>query len=87
MTMHKALHPRKDVNIFYAPRKERGRGFACIEVNPHAPIQRLKYCIEMCGGLLIRATRNNTDNTSINGAKITRKQKWEEKQLYEHFKR
>ena len=31
-------------------------------------------------------TRNNTDNTIINKTKITRQQKWEEKQLYWHFK-
>ena len=35
---------------------------------------------------LITTTRNNTDNTRINRTKITRKQKWEEKQLYGHFK-
>ena len=38
-------------------------------------------------GKLITSTRNNTDNTNINRTKITRKQKWEEKQLYRHFKR
>ena len=38
-------------------------------------------------GRLITVTRNNTDNTSINRTKITRKQKWGEKQLYGYFKR
>ena len=38
-------------------------------------------------GTTITATRNNTDNTNINRTKITRKQKWEEKQLYGYFKR
>ena len=33
------------------------------------------------------ATRNNTNNTRINRTKITRKQKWQEKQFYGHFKR
>ena len=37
-------------------------------------------------GGLITATRNNTNNTSINRAQITKKQKWEEKQLNEDFK-
>ena len=37
-------------------------------------------------GRLTTATRNNTDNTSINRTTITRKQKWKEKQLYGRFK-
>ena len=36
---------------------------------------------------LITATRNDTDNTKTNGTTITRKQKWEEKQLDRRFKR
>ena len=31
MTMHKALHPRDDVDRLYVSRKERGRGLASIE--------------------------------------------------------
>ena len=31
MTMHKALHPRDDVDRLYVSRKEGGRGFASIE--------------------------------------------------------
>ena len=33
----------------------------------------------------ITATKNNTDNVSTNRTTITRKQKWEEKQLYGRF--
>ena len=36
------------------------------------------------GGILITATRNNTDNTSINRTEITRKQKWEENKCMDH---
>ena len=36
---------------------------------------------------LITAIRNDTDNTMDNRMTITRKQKWEGKQLYERFKR
>ena len=39
------------------------------------------------GGKLITPTRNNTDNTRTKRTTITRNQKWEEKQLYERFKR
>ena len=38
-------------------------------------------------GGLITAIRNRTDNTMDNNVTITRKQKWEEKQLYGRFKR
>ena len=31
MTMHKALHPRHDVDRLYVSRKERGRGLVSIE--------------------------------------------------------
>ena len=36
---------------------------------------------------LIKAIRNDTDNKMDNRMTITRKQKWEEKQLYGRFKR
>ena len=35
---------------------------------------------------LFTVTRNNTNNTGINRTAITRKQKWEEKQLYGYSK-
>ena len=44
--------------------------------------------IKKRGGRTITTTRNNTDSTSNNRKKKNnRKQKWEEKQLYGHFKR
>ena len=46
-----------------------------------------KYDIKMSKERLITATRNNTENKKINRKTITRKQKWEEKQLYGYFKR
>ena len=57
-----------------------------IEDSVDASIQ-LEVYIEKSGGRLITASRNNTDNTRSKRTKITRKQKWEEKQLYGHFKR
>ena len=41
--------------------------------------------MENCWGRLITATRNNTNDTKISRTKITRKQKWEEKQFYGRF--
>ena len=73
------LHPSDDVDRLYAPRKEGGRGLAYIEDSIDASIQWLEDDIEKCGGRLITATRNNTDNISINWTKITGKQKLEEK--------
>ena len=87
MTMHKALHPRDDVNRRYVSRKEGGRGLASIEESVDAWIQRLEDYIQKHEGRLITATRNDTDNTMDNRMTITRKQKWEGKQLYGRFKR
>ena len=86
MTMHKALHPRDDVDRLYASRKERRRGLASIKDSVDAAIQRLEDCIEKHGGL-ITATRNDSDNTKTNRMTITWKQKREEKQIYGRFKR
>ena len=87
MTRHKALHSRDDVNRRYVSRKEGGRGLASIEDSVHASIQRHKDDIQKHEGGFITATRNDTENTMNNRMIITRKQKWEGKQLYERFKR
>ena len=78
MTMHKALHPRDDVDRVYVSRKEGGRGLSSIQDSVDASVQRIEDYIKNCGGRLVTATRNNTDNTSINRTKITWKQKREE---------
>ena len=70
MTMHKALHPRDDVDRLYVSRKEGGRG---ITIGKHE-----------VG--LITTIRNDTDNTMDNRMTMTRKQKWEGKQLFERFR-
>ena len=84
MTMHKALHPRDDIDRQYLSRKEGGRGLATIENSVDASIQQLEGKLE---GSVFTAIRDNTDSTMDNGMTITRKQKWEEKQLDERFKR
>ena len=86
MTMHEVLHPRDDVDRLYVSRKERGRGLASIEDSVDASIQRLEDYIQKHEGGLITATRNDTENTMNNRMTITRKQKWEGKQLYGRFK-
>ena len=87
MTMHKALHTREDMDRLYVYRKEGGRGLASIEDSVDASIQRLEDYIEKHEGGLIKAIRNNTDNTIDNRMTKTRKQKWEVKQLHGRFKR
>ena len=87
MTMHKALHPRDDVDILYVSRKEGGRGLASIEDTVHASIQRLEDNIEKHERGLITTIINYTDNTINERMTTTRKQKWEGKQLYGRFKR
>ena len=86
MTMHKALHPRDDIDRLYVSRKEGGRGLASIEDSVDASIQQLEDYIEKHEGGLITTIRNDTDNTMDNRMTITRKQKWEEKQVHGHFK-
>ena len=66
MTIHKALHPRDDVDRLYVSRKEGERGLASIEDSVDASIQRLEDYIEKHEGGLITAIRNNTDNTIDN---------------------
>ena len=75
MTMHKALHPRDDVDRLYISRKEGGRGLASIENSVDASIQQLEDYIQKHEGGFITVTRNDTENTMNNRMTITRKQK------------
>ena len=77
--MHKALHPRDDVDRLYVSRKERRRGLSGIEDSVDASIQRLEGYIEKHEQGLITSIKNNTDNTTDNRMTIIRKQKWEGK--------
>ena len=86
MTMHKALHPRDDVERLYVSREEGERGFASIEDSVHASIQRFEDYIGKHEGGLFTAIRNDAENTINNRKTTTRKQKYEEKQLYGRFK-
>ena len=85
MIMHKTVHPRDDVDRLYVSNKDGRKGITCIEDSVDASIQRLEDCIEKHDGGLITAIRNDTDNTMDNRMTITRKQKWEEKQLFGRF--
>ena len=85
--MHKALHPRDDVERLHVSRKGGGRVLASIEDSVNASIQRLEDYTRKHEGGLITAIRNDIDNTMDNRMTIIRKQKWEEKQLYGRFKR
>ena len=84
--MHKALHPRYDIDRLYVSRKERGKRLASIEDSIDASIQWLKDYMEKHEGGLITAIKNNTDMID-NRMTINTKQKWEVKQLYRRFKR
>ena len=75
MTIHKALHPRDDVDRLYVSRKERGRCLGSIENSVDASIQQLEDIIENRRVRLISATRNNTDNARTNRMTMSRKQK------------
>ena len=42
MIMHKALHPRDDIDWLYVSRNEGGRGLTSIEDNVDASVKRLE---------------------------------------------
>ena len=82
MTMHKALHPRDNVDRLYVSRKEGGKGLASIEDSIDASIQRLEDYMEEHERGLITTIRNDTDNTIDNRMTTSRKQKWEKTTLW-----
>ena len=84
--MHKALHPRDEVDRQYVSRKEGGRGLTNIEDSTYALIQRLEDYIEKHEEGLIIASRTDTDNANTDWITITRNQKLEGKQFYRRFK-
>ena len=86
MTMHKALHPIDNFDRLYVSRKEGGRGLASIEDSVDVSIQRPEDYIQKHERGLITAIRNDNDNTMDNRMTITRKHKWEGKQLCGRFK-
>ena len=75
MTMHKALHPKDDVDRQYVCRKQRKKTCS-IEDSVDASIQRLEDYIEKHERGLMTAIRNDTDITIDDRMTITRKQKW-----------
>ena len=71
ITMHKALHPRDDVDRLYVIRKEEGWRLASTEDSVDVSIQRHEDYIKTYRGRQITASRNNTDHTSINRTKYS----------------
>ena len=86
MTRHKALDPRDEVYRLCVSRKEGGRRLTTFKYNVNASLKQLQDYTEKYEGGLITAITNDTDNMKTNRMTITRKQKWEEKQLYGRFK-
>ena len=84
--MQKTIHARENVNGLYLSREEEIE-LANKEDSDEATMQRLKDYINKHGGRLITVTRDNTNNAKINIINMTRKQKWEEKEIYRYFKR
>ena len=76
MTMHKALHPRDDVDRLYVSRKEGGRGLASIKNTVDGSIRRREDYKEKHERGLITNIRNDNNNTTDERVTTTRKQKW-----------
>ena len=70
MTMHKALHPKDNVDRLYFSRKEGGRILAISEDSIDVSIQRLIDYIQKHDGGLITTIRDDTDNTMDNSMSI-----------------
>ena len=77
--MHKALHPRDDVDRLYVSRKEGGRSLASIEDKVDASLQWIEDYIEKHERGLITAIRNETDNTMDNSMTTNMKKMWKKK--------
>ena len=77
MTMHKALHPGRDVDILYVSRKEGGKGLASIEGRVDASIQRLEDYIENTKEDWLQPSKTIL-TTRWPTKWLSRKQKWEE---------
>ena len=85
MTMNQVLHLRDDIDRLYVSRKGGGRELANLEGSVEASIQGLEDNIKKSKERWITAVSNGINNIRTNWT-ITRKQKWEEKQLYGYFK-
>ena len=93
MTMHKALHPKSDVDRLYLKRKDGGRGLLSIEDTVSlASIGLIKY-IEKSEERIITAVRGNDlcdgeDEKQFKKRKHQeRKKKWHDKALHGQFLR
>ena len=73
MTMHKALHPKDDVDRLYVSRKDGRSGSISNENTVDASIQQLEDFIERHERGLITTIRNDTDNTINERMTTTRK--------------
>ena len=86
ITMHKVFFSRDDKDGVYGSRRDAGRGFVNIEDSIDSTMRGLENYNEKREKRLISVTISSTDNVRTNQTKITKKQKWEEKQLYGYFK-
>ena len=85
ITMHKAGTPKITLTDYMSQEKKQKKDFPALTAE--ASMQWHEDYIQKRWGRLITATRNNTNNTRTYRMTISRKQIWEEKQLYGRFKR
>ena len=84
MTMHNAIHPDSNVDRFYIPRKEGGRGLQCVEETVKLTELGLENYVKESRERLIEPIWKTTIE-----AKKQKKEEiktyWEEKILYDQF--
>ena len=81
MTMHKALHPKDDIDRLYTERKEGGRGLFNIEECVELALLGLMNYVKSSKERIISAVResNNGVEETVKEVKKTRKKLWKER--------
>ena len=91
LTMHKAFHPRDDVDRLYVGRKDGGRGLISIEECVENSVLGLRECVENSSERLIRAAKDwyEVSEESVDDLKrrraAERKERWKEKPMHGQF--
>ena len=98
MTMHNALHPKRNVDHFYIPRKEGGRGLRGVEEAAKLTNLGLENFVKESRERLLTSARSMDidliepiQETTIKAKKQKKKEErtisWEEKMLHGQFVR
>ena len=83
--MHRALDSRDDIYRLYISRKEGGGGLTNIKNSVDPSVRVPEEYIKKSKEKIIAASSSSIDNVRSIRKRKTKKQKWEEKQMYAYF--